>query len=628
MKSAVLTLALLATSMATASSNGNHPDKTQREAWDRAMACDGRGDQACAVSACNQVVGGTPWIGEFCLALVSGEKSSNRGMDRALDSFKESLGKTRIEWYPKVVAAEKLKGDDRRKAIVNALNEQVQASFAAADYLEQFNDAKAKLAALQKKAEAGDADAQDTLGSIYYDAGLPGVEKNDQLAVQWFSKAAAQGHAHAQLGMGLAYEAGRGVPKDGSQAANWYQKAADQGMPRAQFLLASLLSDGKDAPKDDEVRAFNLLRVAADGGYRDAQNSLGVRYTQGRGIQQNYGEAIAWYKKAASRGDAYAQTNLGVLAEDGLGMPKDHATAASWYEMAVKNGDARAKWRLARLLANGWGTAKDPDRAMTLFRQAASAGESPGWFYLGHMHDTGNGVPKDETKALDYYLRAAEAGDKAAMYNISLLLGKQTPKDHAKIFEWRKKSAELGDAAAQNDAGVSYHNGEGVDANYGWAIYWYAKSAQQGNTLAIDNLKKVLPHRDYSLITGNSANLRDAASTDSRVLTSLPKGTRVYPIGDPAPGWKMVYVESGFRLGYLATSVLASAPSKPTGLAAPVASPWPARPAAKPGHLTCNTNCRNGDCYRTYSSGKKVRFQAQQKWNPFTSQFEWDSGGC
>lgn len=43
---------------------------------------------------------------------------------------------------------------------------------------------------------------------------------------------------------------------------------------------------------------------------------------------------------------------------------------------------------------------------------------------------------------------------------------------------------------------------------------------------------------------------------------------------------------------------------------------------------TCNTRCSNGDCYRTYSDGKKVHFQAKQKFNPFNNQFEWDSGQC
>lgn len=55
---------------------------------------------------------------------------------------------------------------------------------------------------------------------------------------------------------------------------------------------------------------------------------------------------------------------------------------------------------------------------------------------------------------------------------------------------------------------------------------------------------------------------------------------------------------------------------------------WPARPTKVPGRISCNTNCRNGDCHRTYDDGRKVRFQAPQKFNSFTGQFEWDSGTC
>ena len=56
--------------------------------------------------------------------------------------------------------------------------------------------------------------------------------------------------------------------------------------------------------------------------------------------------------------------------------------------------------------------------------------------------------------------------------------------------------------------------------------------------------------------------------------------------------------------------------------------PYPATPAKVPGRVSCNTRCFNADCYRTYDNGRKVRFQATQKWNPFSNTFEWDSGSC
>ena len=55
---------------------------------------------------------------------------------------------------------------------------------------------------------------------------------------------------------------------------------------------------------------------------------------------------------------------------------------------------------------------------------------------------------------------------------------------------------------------------------------------------------------------------------------------------------------------------------------------YPTKPAPRAGYLRCNTRCNNGDCYRTYSDGEKVRFQAQRKYNPFSGQWEFDSGSC
>lgn len=55
---------------------------------------------------------------------------------------------------------------------------------------------------------------------------------------------------------------------------------------------------------------------------------------------------------------------------------------------------------------------------------------------------------------------------------------------------------------------------------------------------------------------------------------------------------------------------------------------FPAPPNAQEGALSCRTKCFNGDCFRTYSDGKKVRFQADRIYNAFTQQWEWDSGTC
>ena len=84
------------------------------------------------------------------------------------------------------------------------------------------------IADLRKKAAAGDAEAQTTLGERYHKG--RGVRKNHKEAVKWYHKAAEQGDAAGQYNLGLMYRIGRGVPKDYVAAYAWYRLAAYSGM--------------------------------------------------------------------------------------------------------------------------------------------------------------------------------------------------------------------------------------------------------------------------------------------------------------------------------------------------------------------------------------------------------------
>ena len=78
--------------------------------------------------------------------------------------------------------------------------------------------------ALRTRANAGDADAQTTLG-VRYNNGA-GVPQDDTEAVAWHRKAAEQGVADAQFNLGLAYYDGEGVPQDDGEAYLWANLAA------------------------------------------------------------------------------------------------------------------------------------------------------------------------------------------------------------------------------------------------------------------------------------------------------------------------------------------------------------------------------------------------------------------
>jgi len=64
---------------------------------------------------------------------------------------------------------------------------------------------------IERMAEAGDRYAQVCLGRMYH-FGL-GVGKNDSSAVEWYRKAAEQGHADAQFSLRDMYQHGWGVDK-------------------------------------------------------------------------------------------------------------------------------------------------------------------------------------------------------------------------------------------------------------------------------------------------------------------------------------------------------------------------------------------------------------------------------
>ena len=64
--------------------------------------------------------------------------------------------------------------------------------------------------------------------------------------------------------------------------------------------------------------------------WSDAQNYLGHMYSTGEGVPQDYGKAVAWYRKAAEQGYAAAQGNLSVMYDSGDGVPQDDVEAYLW----------------------------------------------------------------------------------------------------------------------------------------------------------------------------------------------------------------------------------------------------------------------------------------------------------
>lgn len=83
---------------------------------------------------------------------------------------------------------------------------------------------------------------------------------------------------------------------------------------------------------------FSATLTKAEQGDAYAQVNLGIMYEFGKGVAQDYYEAVKWYRLAAEQGEAIAQYNLGYMYEYGRGVAKDYTQAMRWYRQAADQG--------------------------------------------------------------------------------------------------------------------------------------------------------------------------------------------------------------------------------------------------------------------------------------------------
>jgi TPR repeat protein/Zn-dependent protease with chaperone function len=102
----------------------------------------------------------------------------------------------------------------------------------------QMDDVEA-VKLLQMAANQGLPAAQNELGLMYFQ-GSGGLLKSVTEALRLLQLAAAQGDAAADFTIGLLYESGAGVQKDQETAVSWYRKAAAQGHAGAAKRLSDL----------------------------------------------------------------------------------------------------------------------------------------------------------------------------------------------------------------------------------------------------------------------------------------------------------------------------------------------------------------------------------------------------
>ena len=117
---------------------------------------------------------------------------------------------------------------------------------------------------LRAKADAGDADAMNTLG-VSYTCGNAGLVKDQAQARAWFERSAELGHPEGMASFAHKLLKGFGGPSDPALGLVYATRAAEAGSDVGAFLLGKALTKGKHGLSQNSALAKHYLRKVVEG---------------------------------------------------------------------------------------------------------------------------------------------------------------------------------------------------------------------------------------------------------------------------------------------------------------------------------------------------------------------------
>ena len=252
----------------------------------------------------------------------------------------------------------------------------------------------------------------------------------------------------------------------------------------------------------------------AEAGDAHAQYNMGLLYAAGKGVTQDYNQAVEWYRKAAEQGVPAAAYNLGVIYANGQGVPANSPEAAKWFLKAAEQGIPNAVIGLGNVYYDAEPGFRNYDEAQKWYLQAANNGVASAAFQLGVMYDLGQGVKQDYQQAIQWYQKAADKGYAPAMANL----------------------------------GILYYNGQGVKRDMVQALAWFHRSLRFGDPRGVELIaasENKLRPKDIKKAEARGAEWQPAAmaqaqqSADSSHLFMPPpttEGAATKPASTPATG--------------------------------------------------------------------------------------------
>ena len=138
------------------------------------------------------------------------------------------------------------------------------------------------------------------------------------------------------------------------------------------------------------------------------------------------GDNFATCLRLAKQGHITAQYNLGVIYSGGLGVPQDYKEAVKWTKLSAVQGKMEAQYNLGTHYINGNGVPQDYNEAVKWLKLSAAQGYMKALNNLGAMYGEGNGVPQDIVMAHMYFNISGAKGNKLGIQNRDLASQRMT----------------------------------------------------------------------------------------------------------------------------------------------------------------------------------------------------------
>ncbi|MDD2658818.1 MAG: hypothetical protein PHY54_03935 [Methylococcales bacterium] len=283
------------------------------------------------------------------------------------------------------------------------------------------------------------------------------------------------------------------IEPDPEEAFKWALKLSEMGDHQGRHWLADCYFYGRFVDKDDSANAISLLEKNADEGDDKALARLAYYYAHGKGVKQDYGEAVKWLVKMVVFEDAQRAKSSSQPGHNRQFNSRYFTPLGQSFCQEFTYAKEEPRYKLAELyLQGGFGIEQDFGKAVAWLEKSTDWGKEK-WraqFKLGECYLTGGpGLEKSYTKAIEWFKKIDQNKPE---YNCLQYEGR-FGRDYV-LSEEEKYGRQ-----AQRQLGIYHALGKGIDQDFTEAKKYFKKAARTFSLHTNDNTAMVDPRAEAEL---------------------------------------------------------------------------------------------------------------------------------